>query len=181
MPLPTTSRGTQTFPRIQSVIDKWILHQKLTAPSCHCELVKVEQAPSEARLRQHSPSKGKCAWGCTISLLLAFQLNTGSCWTVIKGKDHLVDFPVTPPQPCCAHTRQSKRPLSVQIIHSRIWNNLLSSLFTKGTTPKEGRTAPPWWCCLWVSCVWVDSTFCTIPTVGILRGGSFLFPPKFLY
>ena len=35
--------------------------------------------------------------------------------------------------------------------------------------------------CLWVSCVsfvWVDSTFRTIPTVGILRGGSFLFPPK---
>ena len=29
--------------------------------SCHCELVKVIQAPSEARPRQHSPSKGKCA------------------------------------------------------------------------------------------------------------------------
>jgi len=31
---------------------------------------------------------------------------------------------------------------------------------------------------LWDSCVRVDGTFRTIPTVGILRGGSFLFPPK---
>ena len=128
-PLPTMSRGTHTFPGIQSVINKWILHQKTTAPSCHCELVKVKQATSEARLRQHSTSKGKCAWGCTISLLLAFQLNPESSWTVTKGKDHLVVFPVAPPRPCCAHTRQSKRPLSVQIVHSRICDNLLSSLF----------------------------------------------------
>ena len=113
----------------QSVIDTWIRHQKTTAPSCHCELVKVKQAPSEARLRQHAPSKGKCAWGCTISLLLAFQLNPESCWTVTKGKDHIVVFPVALPRPCCAHTRQSKRPLSVQIVHSRICDNLLSSLF----------------------------------------------------
>jgi len=35
--------------------------------------------------------------------------------------------------------------------------------------------------CLWVSCVScvrVDSTFRTIPTLGILRSGSFSFPPK---
>ena len=101
----------------------------MTAPSCHCELVKVKQAPSEARLRQHSPSKGKCAWGCTISLLLAFQLNPESPWTVTNGKDHLVVFPVALLRPCCAHTWQSKRPLSVQIVLSRICNNLLSSLF----------------------------------------------------
>ena len=31
---------------------------------------------------------------------------------------------------------------------------------------------------MWVSCVWVDSTFRTLPTVGILRGGSFSFPPE---
>jgi len=41
----------------------------------------------------------------------------------------LVVFPVAPPRPCCAHTRQSKRPLSVQIVHSRICDNLLSGLF----------------------------------------------------
>jgi hypothetical protein len=35
--------------------------KKTTATSCHCELVQVEQATSEARLRQHDPSKGKCA------------------------------------------------------------------------------------------------------------------------
>jgi hypothetical protein len=40
-----------------------------------------------------------------------------------------VVFPVAPPRPCCAHTRQSKRPLSVQIVHNRICDNLLSSLF----------------------------------------------------
>ena len=28
------------------------------------------------------------------------------------------------------------------------------------------------------SCVWVDGTFHTIPTVGNVRSGSFLFPPK---
>ena len=66
-PLLTTSRGTHTFPGLQSIIDKWILHQEMTAPSCHCELVKVEQVPSEARLRQHSPSKGKCACGYWLS------------------------------------------------------------------------------------------------------------------
>ena len=129
MLLITTSRGTHPFPKLQSVIDKWILHQETSAPSGHCELVKVKQAPPEARLRQLSPSKGKCAWGCTISLLLAFQSNPESPWTVTKRKDHFVVFPVTPSRPCCAHTRQSKRPLSVQIVHSRICDNLLSSLF----------------------------------------------------
>ncbi len=129
MSLLNTSRGTHTLPKLQSVIDKWILHQETSAPSGHCELVKVKQAPPEARLRQLSPSKGKCAWGCTISLFLAFQSNPESPWTVTKGKDHFVVFPVAPLRPCCAHTWQSKRPLSVQIVHSRICNNLLSSLF----------------------------------------------------
>jgi len=112
-------------------VDKWILHQETSAPSGHCELVKVKQVPPEARLRQLYPSKGKCASGCTISLLLAFQSNPDpeSPWTVTKGKDHFVVFPVAPSRPCCAHTRQSKRPLSIQIVHSRICNNLLSSLF----------------------------------------------------
>ncbi len=134
-PLLITSRRTHTLPGLQSVIDKWILHQEKTAPSCHYELVKVKQAPLKARLRQHSPSKGKCAWGCTNSLLLAFQLTPESCWTGTKGKDHFVVlnhymvFPVAPSRPCCAHTRQSKRPLSIQIVHSRICDNLLSSLF----------------------------------------------------
>ena len=49
--------------------------------------------------------------------------NPESGWTITKGKDHLMVFPVAPPRPCCAHTRQSK------IVHSRICNNLLSSLF----------------------------------------------------
>jgi len=61
MPLLTTSRGTHTFPTLQSVIDMWILHQEATAPSGHSEPVKVKQAPPEARLRQLYPSKGKCA------------------------------------------------------------------------------------------------------------------------
>ncbi len=38
-------------------------------------------------------------------------------------------FPVAPPRPCCANTRQSKRPKSGQIVHGRICDNLLSSLF----------------------------------------------------
>ncbi len=45
-------------------------------------------------------------------------------------------------------------------------------------TPYEGQTAPPWWWCLWDSCVRVDGTFHTIPNVGILRGGNFSFPPE---
>jgi hypothetical protein len=45
------------------------------------------------------------------------------------GFNHFVVFPVAPLRPCCAHTRQSKRPLFIQIVHSRICNNLLSSLF----------------------------------------------------
>ncbi len=125
------------LPKLQSVINKWILHQETSAPSGHYELVKVKQAPPEARLRQLSPSKGKCAWGCTISLLLAFQSNPESPWTVTKGKDHFVVFPVAPPRPCCAHTWQSKRPLSVQIVHSRICDNLLSSLFMKWSGTRQ--------------------------------------------
>jgi len=66
------------------------------------------------------PVRGKCAWGCTISLLLAFHLNPESGWTVTKRKDHFMVFPVALPQPCCAHTRQSKRPISVQIVHRRL-------------------------------------------------------------
>jgi len=133
----TMSRGTHTFPTLQSVIDKWILHKEATAPSGHSEPVKVKQAPPEASLRQLYPSKRKCAWGCTISLLLAFQSNPETPWTVTKGKDHFVVFPVAPPRPCCAHTRQSKRPLSVQIVHSRICDNLLSSLFIYPLTQEE--------------------------------------------
>ena len=34
--------------------------------------------------------------------------------------------------------------------------------------------------CLWVSCVRVESTFRTIPTVAILRGESFSFLPELL-
>jgi len=74
MPLLTTSRGTHTVPKLQSVIDKWILHQETTAPSGHCELVKVKQVPPEARLRQLYPSKGKCTWGCTISVKMGDKL-----------------------------------------------------------------------------------------------------------
>jgi len=59
----------------------------------------------------------------------AFQSNPESPWTVTKENDHFVVFPVAPPRPCCAHTRQSKRPLCAQIVHSRICDNLLSSLF----------------------------------------------------
>ena len=36
--------------------------------------------------------------------------------------------------------------------------------------------APPWWWCLWVSCVRIDSTF--RPTVEMLRGGSFRSHPN---
>jgi len=50
-------------------------------------------------------------------------------YSVTKGKDHLMFFPVALLRPCCAHTQQSKRPMSVQIVHSRICDNLLSSLF----------------------------------------------------
>jgi hypothetical protein len=43
---------------------------------------------------------------------------------------------------------------------------------------RRGPTAPPWWRRWWDSCVGVDSTFNTIPTTGIPRGGSFSFPPE---
>ncbi len=38
-------------------------------------------------------------------------------------------FPVAPPRLCCAHARQTKRPLFVQIVHSKFCDNVLSSLF----------------------------------------------------
>ncbi len=47
----------------------------------------------------------------------------------LRGFTHFVVFPVTPSRPCCAHTWQSKRPLSIQIVHSRICDNLLSGIF----------------------------------------------------
>ncbi len=50
-----------------------------------------------------------------------------------KGKNLSVVFPVTQSWPCCDHTWQSKRPFSVQIVQSRICDNLLSSLFIRFT------------------------------------------------
>jgi len=70
-------------------------------------------------------------------------------------------FPVAPPRPCYAHTRQSKRPLSIQIVHSRICDNLLSSLFICHSAQRifacvfyyyycsvaASMVAAPCWCC----------------------------------
>ncbi len=51
-------------------------------------------------------------------------------------------FPVAPLRPFCAHTRQSKTPLSVQIVHSRICDHLISSLFieTNGRASSSKQT-----------------------------------------
>ena len=53
----------------------------------------------------------------------------------LQGFNHFVVLPVAPSWPCCDHTGQSKRPLSIQIVHRRICNNLLSSLFIYLTPP----------------------------------------------
>jgi hypothetical protein len=50
-------------------------------------------------------------------------------WLLPKEKNHYVVFPVAQSRPCCDHTWQSKWHLSVQIVKSRICNNLLCSLF----------------------------------------------------
>jgi len=60
--------------------------------------------------------------------------------------------------------------------------NCIGSGVSKVTTPLVGGANGTTMVVMWRdSCVRVDGTFRTIPTVGILRGGSFSSPPEPLY
>jgi len=114
---PSTIPSSPTsFVEAQSSITGFFT-KKRPCPAAIVSLSKLNKRLRKPDWGNTLPVRGKCAWGCTISLLLAFQLNPESGWTVTKGKDHLMFFPVAPPRPCCDHTRQSKD------------DNLLSSLF----------------------------------------------------
>ncbi len=91
-PLFTTSRGTHMLPGLQSVIDRWILHQETTAPSCHCGLVKVKQAPLETRLRQYSPSRGNVSEAAQLACYWLSNLTQSFVGLVPKGKTTLWFF-----------------------------------------------------------------------------------------
>ncbi len=82
----TKTIGTHTLPILKSVIDRWILHQETAAPSCHCELAKVEQAPSETRLRQNSPSRGNVPEAAQLACYWLSTWTWSSVGLVPKGK-----------------------------------------------------------------------------------------------